>query len=157
MEIADTFELLVGRWTVRRTISDHRTGVRGSFDGTAELARSGRDGAPDAARYREVGVLRYGAYEGTAGRQLGYRRREDGSVLVTFPDGRTFVDCDPRGGSWHAEHRCGEDRYELAFAVRSPDVLDERWRVRGPAKDYDAWTTLSRWTPAAIGPQRQPR
>ena len=71
-------------------------------------------------------------------------RGAGGTAEVRFADGRFFYLLDLRPGRWEAEHGCGEDRYLLAHRVLSDDLLEERWRVRGPAKDYLAITRLQR-------------
>lgn len=151
--VPGTLDLLLGCWSVERTLSDYRSGIDGSFRGSAEVSllggrggdrdRPGGERAPgEWARYEEVGRLRFGGHEGPAARSLRYLGRPDGTVLAVFPDGRPFVECDLRGGWWEGEHRCGADRYGLSFHVRSPDAIEEHWRVRGPSKDYEAWTVL---------------
>jgi hypothetical protein len=64
--------------------------------------------------------------------------------MFYFLDGRPFVELDLVGGKWRSVHVCGDDRYEIATAVCSNDMVRERWQVTGPEKDYDAVTTLSR-------------
>jgi hypothetical protein len=146
MVVIDTLEFLAGTWTVDRSIEDHRSGVSGSFRGSAVLAGiPGDDEAATISRasYYESGELRYGAHAGTAWRRLEYVRC-GGAVLLYFTDGRPYTDLDLRSGSWRAEHQCVADHYEVRTMVRSPDELLELWRVRGPDKDYDASTTLRR-------------
>lgn len=168
MEIADTLEYLLGTWSVRRAIADYRAGVRGSFHGTAtvRLLEEGErepSGAPSlghpagaagaaVAGYEETGSLRLGEHEGAATRQLRFTQGPDGTVMVDFRDGRRFIACDLRTGTWRAAHPCDADRYELRFLVRSQEVLEEHWRVRGPSKDYEAWTTLRRVGAEGPGP-----
>lgn len=65
-------------------------------------------------------------------------------MLLHFSDGRPYVELDLRSGAWQAVHDCGADRYEIETVVRSASTIEERWRVRGPAKDYTALTTLTR-------------
>lgn len=143
MRVADTARFLLGSWSVERVISDHVSGLAGSFRGTAEV-RHRPDGPDGTAHYDEVGTLRFGARDGSAARGLICVRQADGTVLFTFRDGRRFVDCDLRSGTWPAEHTCGADHYTLAFHACSRDVLEELWWVRGPAKNYDARTIFRR-------------
>lgn len=140
MRIADTSGFLLGSWSVERVISDHLSGLAGSFSGTADVHPQ----AGGTAQYDEVGTLRYGPRDGAARRSLICVRQPDATVLFTFRDGRRYVDCDLRSGSWQAEHTCGDDHYTLAFHAHSEDVLEELWWVRGPAKNYDARTILRR-------------
>ncbi len=146
--IDDTYQFLLGQWRLERTLTDHLLRETGVFSGTATVARR-TFAVPETAQYREIGLLRFGAYRGTAHRSLGYQRRRDGAVTMTFEDGREFVACDLRSGRWRAAHRCGDDRYELDWRVAAPDVISEEWRVRGPHKDYEARCVLRR-VPEAI-------
>jgi Family of unknown function (DUF6314) len=149
VEIIDTFDFLLGSWKLSRSIEDHRSGIRGSFRGTAVLAAAQPQPQPHPeggrASYDEAGEMSFGAYTGPASRHLEYATRPgSGLVAVSFADGRPFFDLDLSSGRWQGIHPCRDDRYELAFVVRSPDVVEERWHVTGPAKDYDAVTILTR-------------
>jgi hypothetical protein len=139
MRIEDTLAYLAGTWTLSRAIVDHRTGVSGSFAGDAEVQILGRRG-----RYEEHGRLRFGGYDSSARRALDLIGTEGSMVTVLFTDGRPFFDLDLFTGTCRAMHQCSLDRYQLEFGVSSPDLLIERWRVRGPEKDYDARTTWRR-------------
>lgn len=139
MQVQDTLEYLPGNWTLQRAIVDHRIGVTGSFEGDGELRTEGRRG-----RYDERGRLRFGGYDGSAHRALDLIATPDHAVAVRFVDGRPFFELDLVTGTCRAVHPCREDRYELEFEVGSPDLLVERWRVTGPAKDYEARTTWRR-------------
>ena len=151
MNVPDTFAFLLGDWSLRREITDHRTGERGVFDGSAELRAAG-----PRARYAERGQLRYRGYEGVARRSLDLIRGENGRVAVHFLDGRLFFDLDLGAGECQAEHPCRADRYELGFTVPSADVIHERWRVSGPAKDYEALTTWCRRPGVPVASDRIP-
>ena len=63
---------------------------------------------------------------------------------VRFADGHLFYRLDLRSGRCTAVHQCREDRYEITYLVLGEDVMEERWRVTGPAKDYQAAATLIR-------------
>ena len=141
--IVDTYRFLLGEWRIERTLTDHRLHGTGLFSGTATVAPCGH-GPGQAAEYREVGELRFGAHRGTACRSLRYLREQDGAVTVTFEDGRRFAACDLRSGRCDATHLCGGDRYEVSWRVVTQDVLVEQWRARGPCKDYEARCVLSR-------------
>lgn len=147
MEIPDTLSFLLGRWSVHRSITDHRSGNRGWFAGSGTFVMVETevgDSRARRARYHETGALGFGAHTGPASRRLEYVRAGDGTVTINFADGRPFVDLDLRSGHWRSVHPCGEDRYETATTVRSPDLVEERWIVRGPTKSYDALTSLTR-------------
>lgn len=145
MEVGDTLGFLLGRWSIRRSLVQ-RDGGRASFVGTGTYTEhSGCDRGRRQARYEEVGELVFASYSGAAGRSLHYAAAPGGGpVAVHFSDGRPFVDLDLSTGSWTARHPCAEDEYEIATRVLAPDVLEERWRVRGPTKSYDAVTTMAR-------------
>jgi Family of unknown function (DUF6314) len=147
---ADTYGFLLGEWSIRRTCQDHRRGETAVFTGSVTVTARG-DARSGEAEYREVGELTLGAFRGSAQRRLAYVRRRDGSVAIEFEDGRGFVDCDLRHGECLATHVCGDDHYELGWYVGAPldgaRVLQERWRVRGPHKDYDAAAVLLRALP----------
>jgi hypothetical protein len=146
-EVADTLTFLIGRWTIVRSIVDHRSGTPGTFEGSAALvALSTPDSGAGVtqARYEESGQLHFGSYTGSARRCFDYVRYNGTGVMISFADGRPFVDLDLTRGIWRSIHRCGEDLHEIVTAVRSDAVLEERWRVRGPLTNYDATTTFTR-------------
>lgn len=143
----DTLTYLIGSWQIDRTIDDRRAGVTGSFRGMALVAGgpgAGRPAAGDQARYTETGTLRYGTHTGPAQRSLDVTRLAGGAVLLSFLDGRPYIELDLSTGVCERRHPCGEDTYDSVMVVRSPDELEERWLVRGPAKDYTAVTVLRR-------------
>jgi len=147
MVINDTLGFLVGRWNLTRSLEDHRSGIAGSFEGNAVLAEAPPDPGLSAgarAHYQETGELRFGCHRGPAQRSLEYTRQDNGIVMLHFTDGHYYADLDLSSGVWRATHLCGDDHYEITTFVRSRDVVQEHWRVRGPAKDYDAMATLLR-------------
>jgi uncharacterized protein DUF6314 len=117
----DPIAVLAGRWEVRRRLLDLATGAQGEFAGEATI---GADGS-----WTESGRLRFGAYDGAAGRRLWI----DGDV-VRFEDGRVFHALDLASGSCTVEHLCGDDRYAGEYTLRGPDALDVVWYVAGPRK-----------------------
>jgi hypothetical protein len=143
MQIVDTFDFLLGEWALERSLTDHRSRTAGRFEGRVTIAE-GLSGHGGRARYDEVGTLRFGGHEGPASRCLELVRLENTVVMLHFTDGKPFVDLDLRSGMWRGDHPCGEDHYEILTVVRSPDEVEERWRVRGPTEDYDAVATLRR-------------
>lgn len=145
MEVVDTLSFLLGTWGLARSIDDHRAQALGSFRGIATVEAPGP--APERSgwgHYQESGELRFGWRTVPARRRLEIRRQDGGAAMLLFSDGRPFVDLDLRHGVCRRVHRCGEDRYEIATVVRSGDLVQEHWRVRGPHKDYEATTTLTR-------------
>jgi Family of unknown function (DUF6314) len=147
MVINDTLGFLTGRWNLTRLLEDHRSGIAGSFEGRAVLAGAppgNRLSAGARAHYQETGELRFGCHHGPAHRSLEYIRLDNATVMLHFADGRPFTDLDLSTGAWRATHLCGADHYEITTFVRTRDVVQEHWRVRGPAKDYDAIANLSR-------------
>jgi Family of unknown function (DUF6314) len=144
-----TIAFLRGAWSIERRLTDHRSGVRGSFRGQADFLTT-----PDPAvvRYAEQGELRFGDHRGPASRALLYRELPGGAADVRFADGREFYRLDLRSGRWTARHDCGEDSYVVSHLVRGDGWLEERWQVTGPRKAYDSVTTLRRLDarPAAV-------
>ena len=92
MEILDTLGFLLGTWDVDRSITDQRSGTRGSFVGTAAMvaAEPGADRGPGGrARYDETGEFRFGTHAAPASRHLEYQAGADGGAVgVRFTDGR---------------------------------------------------------------------
>ena len=143
VEISDTLGFLLGTWDLSRSYTDHLSGTTAAFQGQAVLATDPAAG-PDRAQYQETGMMCLGAHQGTARRSLDYVRRPGGAVMLYRPGRQPYVDLDLTSGAWDAVHPCGADRYEVSTVVRSRDVVQEYWRVQGPAKDYIAVTTLRR-------------
>jgi hypothetical protein len=147
MEVLNAIGYLLGSWRVERRIDDHRNGVSGAFRGSATFVRLEDDSDASVAtklRYREVGELNFGAHSGKSQRSLEYVSLEGAKVQIHFSDGRHFIDLDLSRGPSRSVHPCNLDQYEISFFARSNDVLEESWRVQGPAKDYEATTTLTR-------------
>jgi hypothetical protein len=147
MKVVDTLNFLLGRWTLERFFTDHRSGTDGRFEGSATVTRASSGlgaGVGPRAHYEEAGTVRLGRHEGPASRRLELVRLESGVVALYFSDGKPFVDLDLRTGRWRSAHPCGEDHYEILTVVRSQSEIEEHWRVRGPTEDYDAVATLRR-------------
>ncbi len=142
MRVTDTLAFAAGRWHLERLLADHRSGLEGRFTGQALL--TGPDLPGDPLSYLETGELRFGPHAGPATRSLRYQGLPDGTVDVLFADGHLFYRLDLRSGHCAAIHPCGADQYEITYLVLGEDVMEERWRVRGPDKDYDATATLIR-------------
>lgn len=165
MRVSDTLAFAAGHWRIERVLADHRSGTQGRFTGQAVLGEPDLPGAtatPRAATtpaaitaatsgagavlsYLETGELRFGPHTGPATRSLCYQGPPDGTVDVRFADGHLFYRLDLRSGHCTAVHQCRADRYEITYLVLGEDLMEERWRVRGPAKDYEATATLIRW------------
>ena len=134
--------------TVHRLGHAQRTGARSADARRTEPRRTGRARpAPSgpALCYLETGELRFGTHTGPATRTLRYQGRPDGTVNVRFADGHLFYRLDLRSGRCEAVHQCRADRYEITYLALSEDVMEERWQVQGPGKDYQATATLIRW------------
>lgn len=171
MRLSDTLAFVRGGWRIERVLVDHRSGTNGTFTGSAlldgashEEPRSTHEELPSTheeprstgaeLRYFEHGELRFGGHTGSATRSLAYQGLPDGTVQVRFADGRPFYLLDLRSGQWRAEHLCGEDRYEVTHLVLAADLMEERWRVLGPDKDYQSVSTLARLPADAPGRAR---
>ena len=157
MQVSDTLAFAAGHWRIERVLADHRSGTEGRFTGQAVLGEpdlpgagagardDGTNGDGAALRYLETGELRFGPHSGPATRALRYQGLPDGTVGLRFADGHLFYRLDLRSGHCEAVHQCGADRYEITYLVLDEDVMEERWRVLGPDKDYEATATLVRW------------
>ena len=142
MRVNDTLAFAAGRWRLERLLADHRSGLVGRFTGQAVLTGPDLPGGP--LSYLETGELRFGTHAGPATRSLRYQGLPGGTVDVLFADGHPFYRLDLRSGHCTAVHPCRADQYEITYLVLGEDVMEERWRVRGPDKDYDATATLIR-------------
>ena len=148
MRVSDTLAFAAGHWRIERVLADHRSGTQGRFTGSATLSEPDEPGAAPswpALCYLETGELRFGTHSGPAARTLRYQGRPDGTVDVRFTGGHLFYRLDLRSGRCEAVHQCRADRYEITYLALSEDVMEERWQVHGPGKDYQATATLIRW------------
>lgn len=144
VEVPEVLSFLAGEWDLERAIDDGANARSGTFRGRARFSPHRSDRLLCRLAYEEEGELSFGGHRGPAWRRLEYSSRADGTALVSFPDGRLFVDLDLRRGSWRAVHSCGADCYELITVVRSEELLEEAWVVTGPAKGWSASTLLRR-------------
>ena len=155
MLATDPLDHLRGAWRVVRHIHDHRDDTVGTFEGLAtfsDIERSTNADPTASLHLRETGHLLFGNFSGPAERSLLFSRSSPSTTHVSFADGRPFLDLELRSGASNALHRCGDDIYEVTFDFRSPDVVEETWRVRGPRKDYEASSVMSRVDrPAVVG------
>jgi hypothetical protein len=146
---AGTLAFLRGSWHLDRVLDDRRQGVSGTFSGEAQFAPAGD---PAVLRYCERGQLTFGGHCGPAWRSLLYRGLPGGAADVRFADGREFYRLDLASGRWRAKHVCaGRDDYVVTFLVVTADLLEERWRVTGPGKDYVSLTMFRRTAPKGRG------
>ena len=130
-----------------RSIHDHREEAFGNFEGVAtfgDCAEREYVEPPARLHLRELGRLHLGVFDGPAERSLIFSRTAPSTLHVTFVDGRPFLDLDLRSETPNAQHRCGDDVYDVTFFFRSADIIEETWRVRGPRKDYDASSVMIR-------------
>lgn len=141
-EVGDAFAFVLGTWALGRELHDRLTGTTGHLRATASVTPNGARSA--TASYLERGELAWGAHRGPAERRLVYESTGTGAVAVRFADGRPFFRLDLRHGPCRAVHVCRDDRYEIEVVALGAARLEERWRVLGPAKDYEATTILTR-------------
>jgi hypothetical protein len=147
MDNPEILDFLLGSWRAERVIEDHRIGRRGTFVGTStftEFERPDKSPLERKASFDETGELRFGTYQGTSHRALEYVQIARTLVQIFFTDGQPFICLDLSSGTWQGTHHCVHDYYEITFAIKSNDVLQERWRIQGPNKDYSAEATLTR-------------
>jgi hypothetical protein len=126
----DLLGLLLGRWSLERSLLDERLGAEGRFQGTACFDQV----APGMAAYREEGTLRFLDHVGAARRSLGCAAEGGQAVAFTFPDGRRFHRLELAATGYEAVHRCGDDRYDGRFVLLGDDEWTATWRVEGPRK-----------------------
>jgi hypothetical protein len=136
-------EFFLGTWNVERSIDDRLRGDRGTFGGTATFVLEGEA----RVRYEEIGVVRFGAYSGRASRQLYYSPLGTSRFDLSFTDGHHFIRLELAEGSSQGHHQCQNDAYDITTLILSDDLMEERWRVLGPTKDYEALTHLTRLVP----------
>jgi hypothetical protein len=139
-----TLDFLLGTWSVERWIDDALSGEVGSFRGTATFVKAGDD--DPRVRFDEAGVVRFGEYSGRARRRLFYSPGRGSLIDVSFADGHHFIELDLREGSSTDHHQCASDGYDVTTTVIDRDRIEERWRVRGPTKNYVAVTQMTRVT-----------
>jgi len=126
--------VLVGRWSLDRTLRDRATGQCGCVHGTLDIAPS--DNGLD---WVESGELTWGDFVGPVSRALRLVRLEDG-WWVTFSDGRAFHPWRP---GVEVAHPCRADLYRGTITVDA-DAMRIVWDVVGPAKDHRYVTRLRR-------------
>jgi hypothetical protein len=139
-----TLDFLLGTWRVERWIDDALGGDVGTFHGTATFVTEGSD--DPRVRFDESGVVRFGDYSGRASRRLFFSEGLGSLIDVSFADGHHFIDLDLREGTSKDHHQCASDGYDVTTIMIDNDRIEERWRVRGPAKDYVAVTLMTRVT-----------
>jgi hypothetical protein len=147
MDALEPLNHLRGSWRLTRNFRDRRNETAGIFEGLAifgETAIQDPEKPSFTLHYREAGRLQFGTFDGPAQRELLFTSAESSLVRITYVDGRPFLDVDFVGGVGGGCHSCGDDRYEITFDFRLPDALEETWRVRGPSKNYDATTIMTR-------------
>ncbi len=141
----DTLNYLEGAWALDRRIIDHRDHRESRFLGHATFEWDDTCASRDPLlRLSENGEFRRGRHRLTSTRSLYFLRDRGPRALAYFSDGRLFIDLDLSARRWCATHVCGPDSYEIELAVLSPGCFQERWRVRGPSKEYDALTIAQR-------------
>lgn len=131
-----------GRWQMVRLIENATEGIIGEFWGEAVFAPPEGDTGDSTLICREAGVLRFRGQDYHAERATRWCFPDDGGrVEVDYEDGSPFHDFTLLAPS--ALHRCGEDRYEVAYEFEF-DSWMSHWSVRGPRKDYRMSTRYRR-------------
>lgn len=115
-----------GDWRLLREIVQ-ADGGRASFAGVAVWR-------PDAQGlcYEERGLLQIPGQPAMQAERR-YLWRED--LSVWFDDGRFFHKVPPEGGA--TGHWCDPDQYDVSYDFSEWPRFSQRWRVRGPRKDYE--------------------
>jgi hypothetical protein len=125
-EAADVMaDILVGDWTVSRSMIDFLAGATYRFSGDAVVT---------ADAFTEHGLMRIGSREMPASRRYRLDVLEH-STRILHADGRDFIELGPEPAQ-AVHHHCGTDIYAGRFFFRGPDEWFEAWRVKGPRKNY---------------------
>ncbi len=119
---------------------DGRIGQGGSMAGTALFAPSGRD----RLLYSESGILRFGAYEGTAEQSYFYDFDAPSHASISRHDGQFFHELDLSRGRAAVSHVCGDDQYRGVYGAADADEWWVEWQVAGPRKDQRITTRYRR-------------
>lgn len=138
--VSDLEEFLTGRWQLSRTIDDCRQAATTYVQG--EIIITAKDDT--ILSYQETGQMQL------AGRELRVQREyliqlisaKYGQVL--FTDQRLFHTLDLSAGYWQAEHDCIADNYQGVFRVFNPNQWHISWQIKGPRKDLQIASRLSR-------------
>ncbi|HUF87626.1 MAG TPA: DUF6314 family protein [Thermohalobaculum sp.] len=125
-----------GRWRMARLVAGPGGEVTAAFAGTCRFAPDG-----EGLVCEESGILRHRSGRYRAGRVTLWRFAGAGRVEVRFADGRPFHAFSAERPE--TEHRCGADRYRVAYAFDADRWLS-RWLVCGPAKDFVMTTRYRR-------------
>lgn len=147
MRVSDTFDFLLGHWKIERSIEDHFSGNDSHFDGSVSIVErlmENNRGRQRSALYDEHGEMHFRDRRAPAYRKLELVRCDDASLMINFETGLPFIRLDLRLGEWSTAHLCGRDNYEIASVVRSKNVMEEKWRVSGRSKEYEAVAILTR-------------
>ena len=118
-------DIIVGDWTVSRTMIDFLAGATYRFSGDAVVT---------ADAFTEHGLMRIGSREMPAGRSYRLESSER-STRILYADGRDFIELGLKAAQ-AVHHHCGADIYAGRFFFRGPDEWVEVWRVKGPRKNY---------------------
>jgi hypothetical protein len=125
----------LGRWDVKRTITDMRVLETGVLNGEAVFS----DG-DDCLNYREKGTLVFGGGAPLVAERSYIWRFGLERVEVLFEDGRPFHGFDLVGAPQADDHLCGDDLYKGGYVfVRWPE-WKVVWNVEGPRKRYRSET-----------------
>lgn len=125
---------LVGRWALRRTVTDRLAQRSGTVTGELLITVVGARIA-----WQESGALTWAGRVAPVSR-TSYLALRDGEAWMTFADGRPFHPWLP---GVVLEHPCGADRYVGCIDV-AVDTMHTTWRVTGPTKDQLLVTALVR-------------
>jgi hypothetical protein len=118
-------DIIVGDWTVSRSMIDFLAGATYRFSGDAVVT---------ADAFTEHGLMRIGDHAMPASRR--YRLEPRGRLTrILHADGRDFIELEQKAAQT-VRHLCGADVYVGRFFFLGPDEWVEAWRVKGPRKNY---------------------
>lgn len=138
---------LLGRWALRRRVTDRTTGLVGTVRGTLQISAHA-----DSLLWEEAGRFDWmlpasgtSRWQPARSAQISRSLRlalADGQWWMQFADGRPFHPWRPGAV---VEHPCAADLYRGIVAVdRGSTRMRTVWDVSGPTKDQRLVTRLTR-------------
>lgn len=128
---------LVGHWLLKRMVIQHDTLSQYSMQGSASFASS-----KDSLIYNEWGEISCPHYQGNFYQTYIFKFCELKGICVFFKNGDLFHYLNFESDFCSVEHKCKNDLYNGTFSVVDDETLKIRWKVVGPKKNMDIFSTL---------------
>ncbi len=119
-----------GGWKFFRKISDHKTGIEATVNGTVVFS-----GNRQILNYAEIGSMEYGGYKGQARQNYLYQFTSPATARVLFKTNRLFHELDLSTGQSEVGHLCQQDRYDGHYRLRDAANWSLDWKIVGPRKN----------------------